>query len=129
MKRSKRNLISMTAALSIFLPAGNMTCGDVFAQSAFDSQFVDYPTYSGDDLEMRVDSSGTHFRLWSPKAQDVVVNLYDNGHTGSPYKTIPMKFDAATGTWQASDPARLYGKFYTFRVMHDGKWLAETPGV
>lgn len=129
MKRSKRNLISMTAALSIFLPAGNMICGDVFAQSAFDSQFVDYPTYSGDDLEMRVDSSGTHFRLWSPKAQDVVVNLYDNGHTGSPYKTIPMKFDAATGTWQASDPARLYGKFYTFRVMHDGKWLAETPGV
>ena len=23
----------------------------------------------------------------------------------------------------------LYGKFYTFTIKHDGKWLDETPGV
>lgn len=57
---------------------------DSLAQSKFDAQFIDYPTYNGDDLELLVDNSGTHFRLWSPKAQEARVNLYDNGHTGSP---------------------------------------------
>ena len=130
MMRSKGNLIAMTtAAIGLVLPLGNINCVPAFAQSAYDAQFVDYPTYSGDDLELTVNASGTHFRLWSPKAQDVVVNLYDNGHTGAAYKTLPMKQDAATGTWTASVPEQLYGKFYTFKVKHNGKWLAETPGV
>lgn len=119
----------MTVAASMIFPAGNLTCGFVSAQSRYDSCFENYPVYSGDDLELTVDSSGTRFRLWSPKAQDVVVNLYDNGHTGVPYKTLPMKQDVSTGTWTASVPEKLYGKFYTFKVKHDGKWLSETPGV
>ena len=76
--------------------------------------------------ELTVDSSGTRFRLWSPKAQDVVVNLYDNGHTGVPYKTLPMTHDVSTGTRTAAVPEKLYGKFYTFKVKHGGKWLSET---
>lgn len=99
------------------------------AQSRFDEQFVSYPTYSGNDLELLVDNSGTHFRLWSPKAQEARVNLYDNGHTGSPYQTLSMKADRANGTWTASVPEKLYGKFYTFQIMADGKWKDETPGV
>lgn len=101
----------------------------VAAQSRFDEQFVSYPTYSGNDLELLVDNSGTHFRLWSPKAQEARVNLYDNGHTGSPYQTLSMKADRANGTWTASVPEKLYGKFYTFQIMADGKWKDETPGV
>lgn len=101
----------------------------VAAQSRFDKQFVSYPTYSGNDLELLVDNSGTHFRLWSPKAQEARVNLYDNGHTGSPYQTLSMKADRANGTWTASVPEKLYGKFYTFQIMADGKWKDETPGV
>ena len=102
---------------------------DIMAQSKFDAQFIDWPTYSGDDLELLVDNSGTHFRLWSPKAQAVRVNLYDNGHTGAPYKVLEMKKDAANGTWTASQPEKLYGKFYTFQIQTDGKWKDETPGV
>ena len=118
----------VTAAL---MTAGAMTINTstVAAQSSFDSQFLSYPTYNGDDLELTVDNSGTHFRLWSPKAQEARVNLYDNGHTGSPYETLPMKFDAATGTWTASVPQKLYGKFYTFQIKWDGQWKQETPGV
>lgn len=100
-----------------------------FAQSKFDAQFIDYPTYSGDDLELLVNNSGTHFRLWSPKAQEARVNLYDNGHTGTPYETLPMKFDATNGTWTASVPQQIYGNFYTFQIKFDGKWKDETPGV
>lgn len=105
--------------------------GPMMAQtnSTYDAQFIDWPTYSGDDLELSVDSKGTAFRLWSPKAQDAVVNIYDEGRGGKPVQTLPMTFHADNGTWTASVPQQLYGKFYTFRIKHDGKWLDETPGV
>lgn len=99
------------------------------SQSAYDAQFKEYPTYNGDDLELTVDDAGTHFRLWSPKAQEVVLNLYDDGNTGIPFSSQKMDFDAATGTWTLTLPEQLYGKFYTFKVLFDGKWLDETPGV
>lgn len=100
-----------------------------WAGSRFDEQFVSYPSYSGDDLELLVDASGTHFRLWSPKASAARVNLYHNGRAGAPYLTLPMTFDPLTGTWSASAPGQLYGKYYTFQIEQGGKWLAETPGV
>ena len=127
--RSIRNLITMTSLAGLLLPIGNIISQAALAQSKFDAQFIEYPTYSGEDLELLVDNSGTHFRLWSPKAQEAVVSLYDDGHTGSPYMTLPMKPDASTGTWTASVPQKLYGKFYTFKIKYDGRWLAETPGV
>ena len=99
------------------------------AQSSFDEQFVSYPTYNGDDLELKVTANSTDFRLWSPKAEEAVVNLYDNGHTGKPYQTLEMKHDSASGTWTASVPGQLYGKFYTFRIRQNGVWKDETPGV
>lgn len=99
------------------------------AQSRYDEQFVSYPTYNGDDLELKVDNSGTHFRLWSPKATAVRVNLYDNGRNGKPYATLEMTADKANGTWTASVPEKLYGKFYTFQIFQYGKWFDETPGV
>lgn len=99
------------------------------AQSRYDEQFVSYPTYNGDDLELKVDNSGTHFRLWSPKATAARVNLYDNGRNGKPYATLEMTADKANGTWAASVPEKLYGKFYTFQIFQYGKWFDETPGV
>ena len=99
------------------------------AQSNFDEQFVNYPTYAGTDLEMVVDANGTHFKLWSPKAQQVKVNLYNDGRTGEAFKTLNMTHDTSTGIWAASINEPLFGKFYTFQVMFDGKWLNETPGV
>lgn len=97
--------------------------------STYDARFINWPTYNRSDLELTVDASGTHFKLWSPEASEARVRLYDNGHTGEAYATLPMKSDAATGTWDASVPEQLYGKFYTFQIMHNGKWLKETPGV
>ena len=45
MKRSSKNLISMTVAASMIFPAGNLTCGFVSAQSRYDSRFENYPVY------------------------------------------------------------------------------------
>lgn len=122
----KTKNLYMAAALTLCSHAGTIVAQ---TNSTYDAQFIEWPTYNGDDLELTVDSDGTHFRLWSPKAKEAVVNLYDNGRTGKPYEVLPMKFDAATGTWSASVPQQLYGKFYTFRIKHDDRWLDETPGV
>ena len=101
----------------------------VSARSTYDEQFVSYPTYQGDDLELTVTDSGTAFRLWSPKAQEAKVKIYSQGRGGSPLMVLPMTFHPENGTWTASVPEQLYGKFYTFQIKHDGKWLNETPGV
>ena len=100
-------------------------------QSNYDEEarFNEYPTYSGRDLELSVDTSGTHFRLWSPKASEAVVNIYDTGSGGKPASILKMSFHPDNGTWTCSTPQQLYGKFYTFRIKHLGRWLDETPGI
>lgn len=99
------------------------------SQSNFDAKFKSYPVYNGEDLELTVNESGTHFKLWSPEAQAAQVNIYQSGSGGKPIETLDMKFNKGNGTWSASSPQQLYGKFYTFRIKFDGKWLDETPGV
>ncbi len=115
----------------LMIASAMLLAGTITAQtnSSYDAQFIDWPTYSGEDLELVVDNGGTHFKLWSPKATEARVNLYNEGRGGKAYETLPMKFDKSTGTWSASLPGKLYGKFYTFQILHNGKWLAETPGV
>ena len=49
-----------------------------------DSTLDAYPTYNGDDLELKVDDKGTHFTLWSPGAEAVRLHLYTDGHNGKP---------------------------------------------
>lgn len=86
------------------------------------------PTYNGSDLELTVNKSGTHWRLWSPEAEAAEVMLYDTDRNTPATDTISMK-RADNGTWTASVPAQLYGHFYTFRIKYQGKWLPQTPGV
>lgn len=125
MKRNFKAGLVLTAALA----------GAVSAQAQstnlpryMESEYAAWPAYNGSDLELSVDASGTHFTLWSPKAEAAEVLIYDTDRNTAPVETLPMK-RGENGTWRASVPAKLYGKFYTFRVTVDGRQLAETPGV
>lgn len=112
--------------------AGFLACASAplaLAQSTFDNQFLTYPAYNGTDLELTVNASGTHFKLWSPSADKVRVNLYDTGRGGMAYDTIALAKNPTNGVWSGSVDKQLYGKFYTFQIHKDGKWLDETPGV
>ena len=122
----KLSRFAIPMATSLMLAA---TVSPVSARSTYDEQFVSYPTYSGDDLELSVNDNGTFFRLWSPKAQEARVNIYTQGRGGNPVMTLPMEYHSDNGTWTASVPEKLYGKFYTFQILYNGKWLNETPGV
>ena len=58
------------------------------------------------------------------------LRIYKDGQGGKPVKTINMKRDKAGGTlWQATVKGNLNGKFYTFDVKYDGKFLGECPGI
>ncbi len=125
MKRNFKAGLVLTAALA----------GAVSAQAQstnlpryMESEYAAWPAYNGSDLELSVDASGTHFTLWSPKAEAAEVLIYDTDRNTAPVETLPMK-RGGNGTWGASVPVKLYGKFYTFRVTVDGRQLAETPGV
>lgn len=102
---------------------------DLLAQSNYDAKFKSFPTYNGEDLELTVNESGTHFRIWSPEASEAVVNIYNQGKGGEAIQKLNMTFHPDNGTWTASTPDKLYGKFYTFQIKHNDKWLNETPGV
>lgn len=93
-----------------------------------DAKYADYPSYAGEDLELTVDNTGTRWRLWSPAAEAVRLTIYPTGSNTKAEHTIDMT-RSDNGTWVASSPEKLYGKYYTFSVKQDGKWLKETPGV
>lgn len=98
------------------------------AQNTMEEEFLAYPAYAGNDLGVTVSPSGTSFKLWSPKASEVRLSIYPTDRNTPPSMTIGM-VKGTDGTWTASVPEKLYGHFYTFNVLQDGKWLGETPGV
>ncbi len=123
----KVNLIKI--CVGAMLP-GAMLCS--YNASASDNgmltDYSKFPTYNGDDLELTVDKYGAKFTLWSPEATAAQVLIYPTDRNSSPTDTIMMS-KGDNGTWKAIFPGNNYGKFYTFRIKHGGKWLKETPGV
>ncbi len=119
--QKKLCLAAALIAASLFSPG-------LRAQTTMESSYENWPSYQGDDLELKVDNSGTHFALWSPKAEAVKVNIYATDRNTAPVRTLAMTRDK-DGLWRASVPEKLYGKFYTFNVTVNGRELAETPGV
>ena len=87
-----------------------------------------YPIREGKLTELEYSSTESKFSLWSPIADEVIVQLYESDHEGSPYRThfLEKRID---GTWEAIVSDELYGKFYTFNVRVRNKWLGETPGI
>lgn len=119
----------MNNSISKLLAATIVAGSSIYASAQNpDAKYDNWPTYDGSDLELIVDNSGTHFTLWSPEAQAAKVLLYDTDRNTPATDTLDMK-KANQGTWRVSVDKPLYGKFYTFTIKHDGKWLDETPGV
>lgn len=112
------------AAVAVNVPA------DAKAQpvSDPDAKYASLPAYEGDDLELTVTPSDTRFRLWSPEAEEAELRIYERARGGQPIRTIKMD-KSPQGTWTAIVSPVPYGMFYTFRILHNGKWLAETPGI
>jgi pullulanase len=93
-----------------------------------DAKYLTYPTYAGEDLELSIVGNQANFRLWSPEAEAVNLRLYKQGRGGQALQTIEMT-KGTNGVWDATVTPVPMGKFYTFQVKINGKWLDETPGI
>ena len=87
-----------------------------------------YPVRSGSLTEMEYTPAATQFTLWAPTADEVRLMLFEAGDGGHAYETISME-SSEEGTWKAKVEKDLIGKFYTFNVKINDKWLGDTPGI
>lgn len=87
-----------------------------------------YPVRSGSLTEMEYTPAATQFAIWAPTADEVRLMLFEEGDGGHAYETVAME-RAEEGTWKAKVEKDLKGKFYTFNVKINEKWLGDTPGI
>ncbi len=87
-----------------------------------------YPVRSGSLTEMEYTSEATRFSVWAPTADEVRLMLYEEGEGGHAYQSVNMQA-GEEGVWYARVEGDLSGKFYTFNVKKDDRWLGDTPGI
>lgn len=99
------------------------------AKTHYDS-VDEYPVKQGSVKEVAYSMNETTFTLWSPNADSVCVNIYEEGIGGEPVLTQHM-VRRVDGAWETSIVGNWKGYFYTFRVWESKtKWeLHETPGI
>lgn len=99
-------------------------CGETNKYKSYE----DYPSFTSEWTEMVYTPQKTAFMLWAPTAEAVKVNIFNEGIDGQAINSVEMNRDD-NGQWTAEVDEDLNGKFYTFNVCIDGKWLDDTPGV
>lgn len=89
----------------------------------YDTQeFEDKFTYTGDDLGASWTPEETRFRVWTPIASSVYVNIFQKG-SGPNLETVVEMVRDQKGTWVARIPGDLSGKYYTYTVIVMGMTL------
>ncbi len=111
-----------TAILSILALMSSCQEGKNYAS------FEDYPLFAEKWTEMNYTPQRTDFMVWAPTADSVRLSLYDEGLNTPAIHTAQMN-EGRNGLWAIQMNKDLKGKFYTFNVYANGKWLGETPGV
>ncbi len=89
--------------------------------------FDAYPSPIEENLWLDYTKEATMFRLWSPTADEVRLNLYDNGTDGQAIATHEMEQQGEI--WKIQIQGDLNGTYYTYQVRIDEEWLEETPGI
>ncbi|MFZ4457094.1 MAG: type I pullulanase [Bacteroidales bacterium] len=90
--------------------------------------FDNYPVNLSMTDEVTLSPTNTKFQLWAPSAEAVELTIYNAGENGKALSKTSMT-KADKGTWKAAFDKNLKGKFYTFRIKQNEKWLKETPGI
>ncbi len=87
----------------------------------------DFPT-TEESLWLDYSKERTIFKIWSPTAQEVKLNFYEEGHGGESTATHKLNPDA-NGLWTKEIMGDLNGTYYTYQVQVEDRWLDETPGT
>ena len=93
---------------------------------------LDKTTYTGNDLGATYTKKETTFKVWSPQAASVKVNIYEHGSDeegeAGKLETKSLTLDKKTGVWSVKIKGDLLGKYYTYTVKH-GKTEKETYDI
>lgn len=89
--------------------------GALYNTAAFERRY----SYEGEDLGCRLSENETSFRIWTPTASDVAINLYEGRDDALPSRVLPLSKDVG-GTWLLRLPEDLSGWHYTYSVTHGG---------
>ena len=89
---------------------------------------AEYPVYSGSDLGLSFNDEGMTVKTWSPKADEVVLLIYDFDLDSEPIEEFAMEREE-NGVWVKNVSADYKGKYYTLRASIDNSIRDEVPGV
>lgn len=93
---------------------------------------LDKSAYSGNDLGASYSKKATTFKVWSPNAASVRVNIFEHGSNNEgdagSIMSRAMSLDKTTGVWSVTINGDLLNKYYTYSVTH-GKTTKETADV
>jgi pullulanase len=108
-------------ALSLFLINSIISSAQV-------SQNTDnnFPMYNGNDLGVQYDSTLSIFKIWSPMAEMVRLNIYNTDSATTVSEKVNLN-KSEKGVWEIAIKKDLKNKYYTFQIQQDKKWLQETP--
>lgn len=88
---------------------------EYYSGPEFQQNFI----YDGKDLGAACTDGGTVFKLWSPSADQISLNLYKEGSVVSAFAVHPMK-RGEKGVWEYRTEENLHGTYYDFTLLTDG---------
>lgn len=93
---------------------------------------LDKTTYTGSDLGATYGKDTTVFKVWSPNASSIKVNIYEYGSDeegdAGVLESKALVLDKKTGVWSCKVFGDLAGKYYTYTVKH-GNSVKETYDI
>ncbi|MBR1482867.1 MAG: type I pullulanase [Ruminococcus sp.] len=116
----------ITGVLSVMMMSAGMTAPNAAGKTDYVAYAakLDKYAYSGNDLGATYTEKETTFKLWSPYADGVRVDVYEKGSEeegGETVATKEMTLDKKTGVWEVGVNGDLAGMYYTYTVTHGDK--------
>lgn len=85
--------------------------------------------YLENDLGLDYQPTSSRFKLWSPRAQAVSVNIYETADKQDDNLRSTVKMMQKNHIWTAEIPGDLAGLFYTYLVIHEDGLVVETNDI
>lgn len=81
-------------------------------------EFLQNMCYDGDGLGVKCSESGTVFKIWSPLAERVLLNLYEAGDSVPCFQQHEMR-KGIKGLWECEFTENLHGTYYDYTIWHE----------
>lgn len=126
MKLKRITAIIMSALMIAGASAVSAGAADINSTNPYERQAAQYDelAYTGGDLGAVYTPESTTFKVWSPSASDVKLNLYTTGSDeeegAAKIDTCDMTKEDGTAVWSVTVSRDLKNVYYTYSVTNNG---------